>query len=182
MIFFVSKRNGPQPPPSHIKPITFGNELRTCDMIPTLNVGAGWRDCLWQNKMVPISGHVRCWSHEHILRCLCMSLADKKSYKTTCSGKKSLKIEKKKKRAWTCSASASHPGMSLSPCCGCRSMHLLQSQHCKAECAENWNTFELCRNKVLTRWLLPLRQFFLFPPSSHFFCCLFAQNAGGVHG
>ena len=25
----VSKRNGPQPPPSHIKPITFGNELRT---------------------------------------------------------------------------------------------------------------------------------------------------------
>ena len=34
MILSVSKRNGPQPPPSHIKPITFGNELRTYDMIP----------------------------------------------------------------------------------------------------------------------------------------------------
>ena len=33
-ILSVSKRNRPQPPPSHIKPITFGNELRTHDMIP----------------------------------------------------------------------------------------------------------------------------------------------------
>ena len=33
-ILSVSKRNWPQPPPSHIKPITFGNELPTYDMIP----------------------------------------------------------------------------------------------------------------------------------------------------
>ena len=33
-ILSVSKRNGPQPPPSHIKPIMFGNELRNYHMIP----------------------------------------------------------------------------------------------------------------------------------------------------
>ena len=33
-ILSVSKRNGPQRPPSHIKPIMFGNELRNYDMIP----------------------------------------------------------------------------------------------------------------------------------------------------
>ena len=32
--FSVSKRNGLQPPPSRIKSISFGNELRTLDMIP----------------------------------------------------------------------------------------------------------------------------------------------------
>ena len=37
-ILSVSKRNGPQPPPSHIKPISFGNELRTFDLIPY----SGW--------------------------------------------------------------------------------------------------------------------------------------------
>ena len=33
-ILSVSKQNGPQPPPSHIKLIMFGNELQTYDMIP----------------------------------------------------------------------------------------------------------------------------------------------------
>ena len=35
-ILSVSKRNGLQPPPAHIKPITYGNELRTYDMVPYL--------------------------------------------------------------------------------------------------------------------------------------------------
>ena len=34
--FVCFQTNGPQPPPAHIKPITFGNELRTYDMVPYL--------------------------------------------------------------------------------------------------------------------------------------------------
>ena len=37
-ILSVSKRNGPEPPPSHIKPITFANELWTYDMISNRSV------------------------------------------------------------------------------------------------------------------------------------------------
>ena len=37
-ILSVSKWNGPQPPPSHIKPITFGNEFRTYDNDPLVPI------------------------------------------------------------------------------------------------------------------------------------------------
>ena len=49
-ILSVSKRNGPQPPPSHIKPITFGNELRTYDMIPLVEQNRQRASVTWQER------------------------------------------------------------------------------------------------------------------------------------
>ena len=42
-ILSVSKRNGPQPRPSHIKPLTFGSKLRPYDMISRLSCGLSCR-------------------------------------------------------------------------------------------------------------------------------------------
>ena len=55
MMFSASKQNGPQPPPCHIKPITFGIELRTYDMIPkcreTEKLSDNLKSIHWRDKV-----------------------------------------------------------------------------------------------------------------------------------
>ena len=76
-ILSVSKRNCAQPPPSHIKPITFGNELQTNDMIPytlpNLVTSQLWLTSPWQSRRICTSNRDKAIAipcHAHHLKIL----------------------------------------------------------------------------------------------------------------